>query len=154
MTTSAPTLTDDHQRAWARTVRVSNQILQSVEAALKAQGLPPLAWYDLLWELVQAGDGGARPVALQSAMLIPQYNLSRLIERVVTAGYAERVACEGDGRGYLVRITDAGQAIRRRMWPVYRGILEADLASRIDAGEARQLADILGRFSDINAKTD
>ena len=32
--------------AWARLLRVSQQLLNSVEADLKAAKLPPLTWYD------------------------------------------------------------------------------------------------------------
>ena len=41
--------------AWTRLVVASRVLLDRVEARLKAEGLPPLGWYDALWELVQAG---------------------------------------------------------------------------------------------------
>jgi DNA-binding MarR family transcriptional regulator len=43
--------------------------------------------------------------SLQSGKLA-QYNLSRLIERIERAGYLERRACEDDGRGQLIVITE------------------------------------------------
>jgi hypothetical protein len=36
------------------------------------------------------GAGRAAPYQLQSAMLIPQYNMSHLIDRITKAGYAAR----------------------------------------------------------------
>jgi len=34
--------------AWARLMRVSRQLVENAEDALKESGLPPLAWYDVL----------------------------------------------------------------------------------------------------------
>jgi DNA-binding MarR family transcriptional regulator len=43
-------------------------------------------------------------------MLLAQYNLSRLLDRIERAGLVERRACEDDGRGQLVeRIHETDQ---------------------------------------------
>ena len=105
-------------RTWARLMKAQNQALGSVEGALKAAGLPPLAWYDVLLETERAGKDGLRPFELERAMLLAQYNLSRLVDRMAAAGYVERRPCANDGRGHLIAITEAGRAMRRRMWPV------------------------------------
>lgn len=136
-------LTDQHVIAWARLVRATTAILQTVEAALKDADLPPLAWYDLLLELQRAGPEGLRPVSLQAEMLIPQYNMSRLLGRVEAAGLVERHACNADGRGQLVRITGPGREMLRAMWPVYRGALEGAFAAHVDASGAEQIANVL-----------
>ena len=67
--------------AWARLVRVQQHVLAAVEADLKAEGFPPLAWYDALLELSRATNGRMRPVGLEKTMLLPQYSTSRLTER-------------------------------------------------------------------------
>ncbi|TIM93279.1 MAG: MarR family transcriptional regulator, partial [Mesorhizobium sp.] len=61
-------------KAWARLMRVSRQLMESAEEALKAAGLPPLAWYDVLHELAEAGEGGLRPFQLIERTLFAQYN--------------------------------------------------------------------------------
>ena len=38
-------------KAWARLMRVSRQLIEQAEQALKDNGLPPLDWYDVLHEL-------------------------------------------------------------------------------------------------------
>ena len=75
--------------AWARLVRTSQSLLPAVEADLKAQGFPPLAWYDALLELRRAGAEGLRSFELQEQMLLAQYNLSRLTDRLQKAGYID-----------------------------------------------------------------
>ncbi|NND19566.1 MAG: winged helix-turn-helix transcriptional regulator [Silicimonas sp.] len=134
---------DTHVTAWVRLFRRSQEILQAVEQALKAEGLPNLSVYDLLLELRRASPDGVRPYELQSRMLIPQYNMSRLIERVEKEGLARREPCPVDGRGHLVHVTQAGRDMLDRMWPVYRRALDQSFASRIDEADARALAGLL-----------
>ena len=136
-------LTEAHVSAWARVVRVSERVLQAVEEELKTAALPPLSWYDLLLELLRAEPAGLRPYQLQSAMLIPQYNMSRLIDRITKPGYVERCSCDADGRGQIIRITVDGKALQRKMWPIYRSVLEREFASKLAEGDAERLAKVL-----------
>src|SRR6516162_5734944 len=114
-------------RVWARLMKAQRLALASVERKLKAAGLPPLVWYDVLLELERAGREGLRPFELERAMLMALYNLSRLIDRIEQAGYVERRVCANDGRGQLIGITERGKAVRRKMWPVYARGIEAAL---------------------------
>src|ERR1700722_3402786 len=123
-------------RAWTRLVKAQQTALVSIESALKSAKLPPLPWYDALLELERAGDRGLRPGELQRAMLLAQYNLSRLIDRVEHAGYAERRPCDDDGRGQVIVITAAGRDIRRRMWAVYGPAIAHALGTRLTPKQA------------------
>jgi DNA-binding MarR family transcriptional regulator len=143
-------LTEAHVSAWARVVRVSERVLQAVEEELKTAALPPLSWYDLLLELLRAAPGGLRPYQLQSAMLIRQYNMSRLIDRITKAGYVERCSCGADGRGQIIRITPDGKALQRKMWPIYRSVLEREFASKLAEGEAERVAKLLHPLTSAN----
>lgn len=133
-------------RAWARLTRAQQRAREAIEGALKAAGLPPLAWYDVLLETERAGKLGLRPFELEQAMLLAQYNLSRLVDRIEAAGYVERRPCEEDARGHRVVITDAGRAVRRRMWPVYARAIEQAVGRHLTAQQARILGDLLGRL--------
>lgn len=133
-------------RAWARLMKAQRLALDSVERELKAAGLPPLVWYDVLLEVERAGGEGLRPFELERAMLLAQYNLSRLIDRIEHAGYLERRACEDDGRGQKVVITERGKAVRRKMWPVYAGAIEAAVGQQLSTKQAQTLGDLLGQL--------
>jgi DNA-binding MarR family transcriptional regulator len=135
-------------RAWARLMKAQQLALAAIERELKGAGLPPLVWYDVLLELERAGNDGLRPFELERAMLLAQYNLSRLIDRIERAGYLERRACEDDGRGQLIVITERGKAIRRKMWPVYAQAIESSVGSNLSAKQAEVLDDLLGLLID------
>ncbi len=139
-------LSEEAVTAWARLVRVSQAAMSKVEADLKAAGFPPLAWYDALLELDRAEPGGLRPYQLQKRMLLAQYNLSRLTDRLAKAGYVERNACSDDGRGQVLQISREGRELRRRMWPVYRKGIATHFAEKLDAGETEALARTLKKL--------
>jgi DNA-binding MarR family transcriptional regulator len=136
------------ERAWARLIKAQRTALGGVEGALKAAGLPPLAWYDVLLELERADAPGLRPFELERAMLLEQYNLSRLLDRMEKAGYVERQACAEDGRGQIVAVTPAGKAMRRRMWPVYAGAIQDAFGRHLTEQQAKSLDALFGNLID------
>ncbi len=133
-------------RAWTRLERAHRAALATVENRLKKEGLPPLAWYDVLLELERGGAPGLRPFELQKAMLFAQYNLSRLIDRLETQGYVARTASADDGRGQMLAITAKGRAMRKKIWPVYAAAIEAAVGAHLSPSEARTLADLLAKL--------
>lgn len=138
--------TDTKIEAWTRLVRASQSVLSAVEADLRAAGFPPLSWYDALLELNRAEDGGLRPFELQERMLLAQYNLSRLVDRLEAAGYVMRRPCEDDGRGHVVALTRQGRALLRRMWPTYARAIEANLGAKLSDREAAALSRALEKL--------
>jgi DNA-binding MarR family transcriptional regulator len=148
MRNSKPDLSPRQVQAWARLLGAQRLALQVVERALAGAQLPPLAWYDVLLELERAGQPGLRPFELQEKMLLAQYNLSRLIDRLERRSYVERRECKQDGRGQVVVITATGRAMRRQMWPVYAAAIQAAFADHLSAREIASLGSILGTLSD------
>lgn len=132
--------------AWTRLVRVSRSLIESVEADLKTAGMPPLVWHDVLVELSRAGPDGLRPFELQDRILLAQYNLSRLLERIVKVGCAERRPCADDGRGHVLKLTATGQDMLQSMSSAYRAAIARHFAARLDDSEAGDLARLLGKL--------
>lgn len=134
------------QAAWIAIVSTSRRLLESVEAALKDAGHPPLAWYDALWEIEKAGPDGLRPFELKELLLLPQYGTSRLLDRLVKAELVERRQCDDDGRGQIVRISETGRNTRQAMWPVYAGVLMEKIGARLAPVDAIQLVRLLSKL--------
>jgi DNA-binding MarR family transcriptional regulator len=130
--------------AWTRLMRAHRAALARAEQALKDQGLPGLEWYDVLLELERAGP--LRPRDLQKGLLLAQYNLSRLLDRMAEAGLIERRSCPQDGRGQFVAVTAEGRKLRQRTWPVYAGAIQSAIGARLGPAEAAELAELLGRL--------
>jgi len=133
--------------AWARLLRVQQQVLAAVEADLKTEGFPPLAWYDALLELSRAANGRMRPVELEKTMLLPQYSTSRLTERLTRAGLVVREVCPMDRRGQFIAITAEGRALQKRMWEAYAAAIERHVGTRLSTRDAGRLCELLGKLS-------
>lgn len=133
--------------AWARLVKAERVVLGAVEADLKAAGFPPLGWYDVALELRRA-QRPLRPVEIEDRMLIAQSNVSRLLERMVAAGYLLRRSCADDRRGFAVDLTEAGHGLLQRMWPVYRAAIQRHFGEKLRPEEIAALAAALGRLLD------
>lgn len=136
-------------KAWARLVRARQLLLERIERDLKAAGLPPLRWYDVLLELRRAGRAGLRQFEIGEAVLLTKYNVSRLLGRLEEERLLVRYVCEEDARGAQVLITEEGEALLKRMWAVYGRALGEHFAQHFTKAELEQLAALLGRLPGV-----
>jgi DNA-binding MarR family transcriptional regulator len=134
-------------RAWTRLIKAARVVLGAVEADLKAAGFPPLGWYDVLLELSREKGDGLRPFVLEERLLLAQYNLSRVLDRIAEAGYVERCPHPEDRRGQIVRITASGRELVKRMWPVYRTAIARRIGAKLAESEAGELGSLLDRLT-------
>src|ERR1700738_5117512 len=132
--------------AWIALMRGRDAVLGAIESDLKVAGLPPLAWYDELLELVRAPQGRLRPFEIEKETLLAQYNLSRLLDRLEREGLVTRAPCDDDGRGQWAVITDKGKAVQARTWKVYAKSIQRHVGERLDDKAAATLAGLLGRL--------
>ncbi|MEQ8482268.1 MAG: MarR family transcriptional regulator [Hoeflea sp.] len=133
--------------AWTSLVTANRVLLETIEKALKEAGLPQIDWYDALLEIDKADATGIRPFELKERLLLPQYGMSRLLDRMAKAGLVDRREVEGDGRGQIIRLTNKGRATRLAMWPVYAGVLIGSVEQRLSKDEAAELARLLGKLT-------
>ena len=133
--------------AWTRLAKAGRLVLGAVETDLKAAGFPPLGWYDVLLELSRDKVDGLRPFELEERLLLAQYNLSRVLDRIEATGYVERRPHPEDRRGQIVRITASGRDLVKRMWPVYRAAIARHVGGKLADGEALELALLLDRLT-------
>lgn len=134
-------------RAWIALMRTREAVLGAIEADLKAAGLPPLSWYDVLLELARAPGGRLRPLEIEREILLAQYNLSRLLDRLEKEGLIARAPHEQDARGQWIVITDRGRAMQARIWKVYAKSIQKHVGDRLDDKAAATLADLLSRLT-------
>jgi len=134
------------QSAWAKLFRTQTLLQQSIEAKLKVAKLPPMAWYDVLWELEKTTECGIRAFELQPKLLLPQYGMSRLIARMEDKGLIDRHECPEDGRGIALSITEQGRKVRGEMWVIYGPAMQEAFGKKISDSEAETLTTILSKL--------
>lgn len=124
----------DVSTTWSLFLRAHAVVVEGIEARLKKAGLPPLAWYDMLWALESAPGHSLRMHELASGMVLSRSNLTRLADRLEAAGLVRRESTPHDGRGACAAITAKGLAMRKAMWPVYRAGIEELFNRHVPAG--------------------
>lgn len=139
---------DPKERAWGLFLSVHTALTERIEQALARADLPLLAWYDVLWELEKAPQRKLRMHELAERIVLSRSNLTRLADRLETAGLLEREACPNDRRGNFCVITDPGRAMRKKMWPVYRDQITALFSDQIDDKQAKVMGDCLATILD------
>lgn len=131
--------------AWIAVHRAHRLLIAKVESDLKSANLPALDWYDVLWELYRAGKSGLRQFEIGERILLSKHNLSRLLDRLEAKQLLQRQLCDEDGRGYRVYISEGGQKMLKKMWPVYSQSINEYFAKKLSEKELSQLNAILNK---------
>lgn len=137
--------------AWRGLLTAQATVVSKIEAKLAAAGLPPLAWYDVLFALHEQPGKRLRMSELAEAVLLSRSGLTRLVDRLEPEGYLCREACATDKRGFEVRLTDAGTGVLRKIWPVYREGIAEFFARHLSEEE---IAVLTAAFSKVNRNPD
>ena len=132
--------------AWPRFLAAHARLVARIEAGLAQAGLPPLAWYDVLWALEQAPERRLRMSELADRLVISRSNVTRLVDRLVRAKLVRRAATEADGRGASAVLTAKGLEQRAAMWPVYRDGIAERFDRHLSAQEAATLERVFDRM--------
>ena len=117
-------------------------VITQVEQALAAAGLPPLAWYDVLWAVRESPQRRARLGELAARLTISRGGMTKLVDRLEQAGLLRREPTPNDRRGAYAVLTAAGEATLKRMWPTYSAVL-AEVVGPLRAAEANTLRRLL-----------
>lgn len=134
---------DPKSRAWGLFLFAHAVLLERIESQLRRARLPPLAWYDVLWELEKTADGKLRMSELAARIVLSRSNLTRLADRLERARLITRERCADDRRGAYCAITQAGRAMRRKVWPVYSAQIEELFAAHVTKERAAQISETL-----------
>ncbi len=142
----SPLVQQPHLDAWRALLNAHATMTRRIEDALSEAGLPPLAWYDVLWPVYQAEKKRLRMRDLaEQVVTISRSGLTRLVDRIVDAGMLERDTTPGDRRGTDVILTDKGAALLKKMWPVYASVVNERFAEPLSKSRAESLQDALRR---------
>jgi DNA-binding MarR family transcriptional regulator len=142
---------EPHLSAWRAVLNAHASLVGRIEQALANAGLPPLAWYDVLWAVRRAPGRQVRMAELADGLTLSRGGVTKLVDRLEAAGLLRRERAEDDGRGFYAALTDAGQEMLRRMWPVYARTLRDTFVDTVSDEEAAVISAGLERAKDAAA---
>jgi len=139
-------VTPDQMVVWRRFLEVHAVVVGALEAELDEARELPLAWYDVLVSLQEAPGHRLRMQDLARRVLFSRSGLTRLVDRMVDAGYVERERCEDDRRGTFAVLTPAGAACLRAASGIHLRGVRDHFVRHLAADDVAAMATALGRI--------
>ena len=136
--------------AWRSFLVAHARVTDELASELDRETKLPLAWYDVLVQLSEASEHKLRMQDLARAVLLSKSGLTRLVDRMVSAGLVTREPCLDDRRGTFVCMATEGRARLDGASPVHlRGIAE-HFTSHLSSEDASALHRILSQVIQAN----
>jgi DNA-binding MarR family transcriptional regulator len=130
---------------WRAFLRTHTATVRNLERDLTDRADLPLAWYDVLLQLVEAPDRRLRMAELADRVLLSRSGLTRLVDRLQFDGLVTREPFPGDARGTYTVLTDAGFERLRSAAPVHLAGVREYWLSHFTDDELRELERLLAK---------
>jgi DNA-binding MarR family transcriptional regulator len=132
--------------AWRALLKARATLLRQLGTDLERKTGLTLGDFDVLAQLAGAG-GELRMTELAERTLSSRSSMTRRIDRMVGEGLVRRAGADGDARGVMVALTDAGVSRLSETVPVHlRGVAELFVA-RLDDQELAALESALDKVT-------
>ena len=122
---------------FGRLLEVQSRLERRLGADLEARCDLPHAWFEVLVRLARSDDGRLTMGSLAEQISLTTGGVTRLVDRMETTGYVQRVPCPTDRRVSYAALTDAGRA-------------KLDEAAQVHAANLRS---VFAAFSDEERET-
>ncbi|WP_299240688.1 MarR family winged helix-turn-helix transcriptional regulator [uncultured Actinomyces sp.] len=145
-----------HHRAaaWELYFTTTARLTERIEAALKCQSGLSMPEYSVLLMTDRAGEAGIRPSVLAHKVVFSRSRLTHTMKRLESRNLISRRPCQGDGRGGLVFLTDAGKRLFDEAAFVQRDVIRRLFLNEITPEEIDMLTGLFSRVSErINNDT-
>ncbi|MDJ0336342.1 MarR family transcriptional regulator [Salinibacterium sp. G-O1] len=124
--------------AWEALFRAQVSVLRQLIAEFP-KGELSLNEYDVLFNLTRAPDRQMRIRELNQHLLITQPSVSRLVDRLASQDLVCKEHDPDDGRGTMVRLTDAGYELFRRIAVVHAASIHRRVGAALTDAELTSL---------------
>jgi DNA-binding MarR family transcriptional regulator len=124
--------------AWESLFRAQVTVLRQLNAEFPTAELS-FNEYDVLFNLSRQPQRALRIRDLNRHLLLTQPSVSRLVDRLVQRQLVTKESDPGDGRGTIVRITETGYTLFRRVAVVHAESIRHRVGGILSADELRQL---------------
>lgn len=108
--------------------------------------------YDVLYNLSRCPTGWLRLNELNDNVLLTQPSISRMVDRLEARGLIQRKTAEGDRRGVLIGLTEAGAALQKEVGRAHvHNILDV-METALSDEEMRTLLELTGKLRESVAE--
>jgi DNA-binding MarR family transcriptional regulator len=134
--------------AWRTFLQAHARVTRRLDDELQAAHGLSLAEYDALLQIAHAPGRRVRMNVLADRVVLSRSGVTRLVDRLETAGSVERSACVSDARGQEAVLTDAGVRRLRLAAKTHLEGVRRYFLDRLDATDLASLETSLARVAD------
>ena len=131
--------------AWESLFRAQVAVMRTLAAEFPTKDIS-FNEYDVLFNLSRQPNRELRMRDLNKHVLLTQPSVSRLIDRLVARGLVSKCPEPSDGRGTVIRLTDEGYDMFRRVAVEHMKTITERVGGRLDAEELEQLAQLCDKL--------
>ena len=131
--------------SWGRLVEAYNYLERRLGRSLEEAAGVPSAWFEVLLRLARAEGGQLSMGALAEQVALTTGGITRLLDRMIAAGYVARRPSAADRRVALASLTPAGRTKIEQAAAVHARDLQEVFAS-FAPEERRTLDELLDRL--------
>jgi MarR family 2-MHQ and catechol resistance regulon transcriptional repressor len=139
-------LDDDRITAYGLLLEAHRRLSQVFERSAEARSGLSSAPIEVLLRVGRSPEGRLRMTDLACQLGLTSGGVTRLVDRVVEAGYIERAACPGDRRVQWVVLTPAGQRKLGEVLDVHLDELQHEFVDRLTPAEMQALTSALDKL--------
>lgn len=131
--------------AWEALFRAQVSVLRQLNSEFPTGELS-LNEYDVLFNLARVPERQLRIRELNQNLLITQPSVSRLVDRLVSRHFVCKEHDPADGRGTIVRLTDAGFEMFRKIAVVHAASIHCRVGGALTDTELKTLTKITDKL--------
>jgi DNA-binding MarR family transcriptional regulator len=133
--------------AWESLFRAQVAVMRSLAAEFPTKDIS-FNEYDVLFNLSRQPDRSLRLRDLNKHVLLTQPSVSRLVDRLVARGLVAKCPEPSDARGTVIRLTDSGFEMFRRVAVEHMRTITDRVGGRLDAAELERLVELCDKLRD------
>jgi DNA-binding MarR family transcriptional regulator len=134
---------------WRTFLQAHALISRRLDEELRAEQSMSLAEYDALVQLAVSPERRLRMSQLADRVLLSRSGVTRLVDRLVAAGFVDRSQCTTDARGAEAVITDLGLSRLRRASRTHLRGVDRYFIGPLSADELGAIGRSLGTIVDV-----
>jgi DNA-binding MarR family transcriptional regulator len=135
--------------AWEALFRAQVSVMRTLAAEFPTKDIS-FNEYDVLFNLSRQPNWELRLRDLNRHVLLTQPSVSRLVDRLVARGLVAKCPEPSDARGTVIRLTDTGYDLFRRVAVEHMKTITARVGGRLSPDELETLARICEKLRDAS----
>jgi DNA-binding MarR family transcriptional regulator len=138
----------DARQGWSRLVRAHAGIARSLDARLSAEHDLTINEYNCLLLLERAEERRMRRVDIAQGMVLSPSGITRMLDRLESAGLVEKAKCSGDARVTYAVLTAGGHKKLKAAGKAHDAVIE-EMVGALPERDLRRLAEIMERLGAV-----